>query len=168
MKKFKKIIALGLTAMAVVSAMSMTASAKEIIDLEDGVQMILYDENDVEAEDDVMPLDVDNESFSVSVPQYSSYAWIYAESSGRNLKLDSGQSQLTVTFNNPTSFNGRIAMYDATSGNYLNGSSLSDALSHSYYFSKKVKYTGLTGGHTYRLAISGSTAFTLTGTILSE
>lgn len=166
MKKFKKIMTIGLAAMAAVSAMSISAMAKETMDLGNGITLEMYNSAVDEITDVPVATDIDNFNFDLIVPKYPSFVYLTSTSGVRNLVLDPGQSVIQAKFDELGCFQ-YFSLYDVTAGNYLSGSS-SSMVCLPNIANDVFRWDGLPGGHTYRIALAHTYRKTdVTGYVIS-
>lgn len=162
-KNLKKLIAMGLTAVMAVSVMSVSAFAKEIIDLGNGVTMTLYDDGEYTG---IFPRTV-NMTFSTTV-SYSSVTYLKSIS-GTNkgstiMTLDDDETELVVEFNSSPKYDLYQTMYDQTDGRYIFSNQ------GPYSLAKLVTYSGLPKGHKIKLGykVAERASETLSGEIYSN
>lgn len=162
MKKFKKTVALGLAAMAAVSAMSMSSAfAEKVTPLPGGGEFVVYEEGDE------LPMvaytrtaDFD---FNQKFPKYPSSSFLstpYTKNSVKNV-IPLGTDERNILFSFDSAPRGcYVWMYNVTTGIYeLEGSAMGGLADKNYGF------RGLPSGNTYRFRFSGTdfNAVTLSG-----
>ena len=97
MKKFKKILAIGLTVVSVVSSACISASAKTEIPLKNGATLIMYEEDDYIPEIPQKRSSVF--SFSGNYPKYPNYDYIRDIVSGNStITVPIGDDTIRITF----------------------------------------------------------------------
>lgn len=140
MKKFKKLLAIGLATITTMSAMSLSAMAKEVITYDNGVTMTVYETK--EEFDRVMPRTVDM-TFSTTLTTSLQYLKSL-ETSSYIMTLSGDETELVVVFDNVVNEHLRTTLYDVTSNSYL----INDDLKiHNY----AVTYSNLPKTHKYKL-----------------
>ena len=165
MNKLKKLLALSLAAMTIISSMCIPAMAKETIEGENGVIIEIYNSDVEEIPQLPQTRDIDNFYFDLTVPVNPSFVYLTSTQVIRNMTLDNGQSVIDVAFDEADCYR-YITVYDVTAGNYVIGSSTS-----LYYVGSLVgdylRVRNLTGGHTYRIALSNVRSVRATGNVIS-
>ena len=142
MKKFKKLLAMGLAVMASVSAMSMSAMAKEVITYDNGVVMTIYES--AEEFDRVLPRTVDM-TFSTTLTTSLKYLRSL-ETSSYIMTLSGDETELVVVYDQaPSGVMLYTTLYDVTTGRYLIDD---DGPSYQSY---AVTYSNLPKAHKYQL-----------------
>ena len=164
--KLRKIITMSLAAIMAVSAMSISAFAKEVVELEDGVIMTIYDKGEV-PESIPVPYDVDQEAFSQIIGKFPSWSPLTLSRTKKTaLPLDLGQSVIQVDFDDDNEYSrGYQGLYDITEGKYLidpNG----DYLDGPFLIGSTIRFSNLTGGHSYRVMFASTTTNTLASGIV--
>ena len=159
--KLRKIITMSLAAVMAVSAMSISAFAKTDIELEDGVIMTIYEKGEV-PDSIPVPYDVDQEAFSQIIGKFPSWSPLTLSRTGKtSLPLDSSQNVIQVDFDDNNQYSrGYQGLYDITAGKYLidpNG----DHLDGPFLIGSTLTFSNLTGGHSYRIMFSSTSAKTL-------
>ena len=154
--KLRKIVTMGMATLMAVSAMSISAFAKEIVELDDGIIMTVYAPGEIVEEDLFQPqsVTISNSPFNFSVPQYPSYSWV-TSTSGINEILVNGQ-KITLKFDKKNKYkSGYQGIYDVTdnkkildtNGNFLSGP---------YQVGSTLSFSNLKGGHIYKIALSSN------------
>ncbi len=157
---FKKVISMLLVCVMMMSISCIGASAKEVYEMADGVKLILSDTSENTSKSDLLRY-VDT-TFSVTAPVYPSSTLLLSG----NLTLDSAESKLEIEFDSTSGSDIYISLYDLTSGRYI--TSGTDGLYGPFATQKKLTFTGLTGGHSFRIRVSAANnARYLSGTITS-
>ena len=151
--KLKRIVTMGIAALMAASAMSISAFAKEIVELDDGIIMTVYAPGEIVEEDLFQPqsVTISNSPFNFSVSQYPSYSWV-TSTSGINEILVNGQ-KITLKFDKKNKY--KSGLYDVTdnkkildtNGNFLSGP---------YQVGSTLSFSNLKGGHIYKIALSSN------------
>lgn len=164
--KLRKIITMGLAAVMSVSAMSISALAKTEVELEDGVIMTIYDKGEV-PDSIPVPYDVDQEAFSQTIGKFPSWSPLtLSRTKKTSLPLDSGQSVIQVDFDDDNEYSrGYQGLYDITAGKYLIDPD-GDHLDGPYIIGSTIRFSGLTGGHSYRVMFASTSSNTLASGIV--
>lgn len=141
MKKFKKIIAMGCAAVMAISAMSLPAMAKEIVEFDNGVKMTIYETK--EEFDRVMPQTVDM-TFSTTLTPTLTYLRSL-ETASYIMTLSGDETELVVIYDKSPKSMLYTTLYDVTNNTYP----IKD--SGPYYQKYAVTYSGLTKAHKFKL-----------------
>ena len=153
MKKFKKLLAMGLAVMASVSAMSMSAFAEIVTPLPGGGEFVIYEEGDVLPPGALMR--TADFTFNQTFPAYPSSALLNTPYTVNNINnvIPLSSSERNIEFNfddSPSSC--YVWLYNVDTGSYeLNGATMGLHASEHYSF------RNLPAGTTYRIRFSGPT-----------
>ena len=147
---------MGIAALMAASAMSISAFAKEIVELDDGIIMTVYAPGEIVEEDLFQPqsVTISNSPFKFSVPQYPSYSWV-TSTSGIYEILVNGQ-KITLKFDKKNKYkSGYQGIYDVTDNKKILDSN-GNFLSGPYQVGSTLSFSNLKGGHIYKIALSSN------------
>ena len=165
MKKFKKLMALLLATMTILSSMCIPAMAKETIQAENGVIIEMYNSETEDIPQLFQARDIDNFYFDLTIPAHPQFVYLTSDEGIRNMTWDKGQTVIDVSFDDAGVYR-YITVYDVTEGDYILGSSTSmyyvGSLTGDY-----LRVRNLTGGHTYRIALANNVSVHATGYVIS-
>lgn len=143
------------------SVLSLSAFAKETIKFDSGLVLEIYDSSRestpvaAQANMNTDSIRSANSTISLTIPKYPDSVYMRNSSNSYNLSLGNSLSAFYAEFGQSSPFQ-YFSLYDVTSGTYLAGSG-----SDLYYVGHTgdtYKWSGLTGGHTYRIKLSNSSS----------
>lgn len=153
--KLKKLFTMSIAAIMAVSAMSISAMAKEEIALENGVIMTVYAPG--ESVDDAYSKTraaISNAPFSVTVPKYPNYTYVELNSGVSEILLN-GQDCIKLTFNTQQNkyTSGYQGIYDCDLHKFLKDMDGND-FSGPFQIGSTLSFSNLTDGHSYKIALA--------------
>lgn len=151
----KKLISFVLALSIVFSLFCVCGSAETTIELNDGVKLVMYDDDEVAP---FLKARASSTTFSINpVALYSSSSY------AGEVTIPSGKTNIGIQFTTKTVERFYIALYDATSEKYI--TSGTNGL-YGPIISDTFSFTGLTARHTYEIYFSSSTTnSSMAGTI---
>lgn len=154
--KLRKIITMSLAAIMAVSAMSISAFAKEVVELEDGVIMTVYEPGET-MESIPTPRTIDFETFGHTIGKYPNWSPIMLDSTRKTtLTLGGDESVIQIDFDDNNEYDfGYQGLYDITGGKYIKDGQ-GNILSGPFHVGSRLRFTGLKENNSYRVLLSSN------------
>lgn len=151
---FKKIITMSLAAIMATSAMAISASAKTVIPLEDGVIMTIYEPGEY-----IKKARVIEYPFEFKVPQYPTYSFLqYEGPNGLTMDFDMAGygTEIVLNFDNNNEYEtGYQGLYNVSTNKYLTDAT-GDKLGPEVNIYSTITFSSLYPGHKYRVMLSSN------------
>ncbi len=152
--KLRKIIVTGLVSVIAVSAMSISAFAKEVVQLNDGITMTVYEPGEVP--ENTFSTLASNAPFSKVIAKYPLHTVLSSLDGETDIFLQA-EDTIVLNFDRNNEYTyGYQGLYDVTDGEYItdyNG----NILVGPFHVGSTLLFENLTDAHSYRILLSSTT-----------